>query len=163
MSYDAKAQQIFAISDMEDQVIATGETTISAFSTTTLTARYTGHVDPYATPVVTVMSRRLRHLQGGPALVKFNDIGICRIAVTNTALYSVTIGRHEFIGGLDQWHNVDEPRLLDTDVVTKFIHNWKLKLTNICSIPVTQPSFSLIKKLKTMPTSTCLISLKNNA
>ena len=103
MCYDAKAQQILTILDMEDQLIATGETTISAFSTTNITAKFTGHV-------VTVMSRRLRHLQGGPALVKFNDNNVCRIAVTNSAPYSVTIGRHEFIGGLDQWTNVDQPR-----------------------------------------------------
>ena len=113
MSYDAKAQQIFTISDMEDQLIATGETTISPFSTTTITAKYTGHIDPYATHVVTVMSQRLRHLQGGPALVKFNDLKTCRIAVTNTAPYSVTIGRQEFIRGLDQWNNVNEPQPLD--------------------------------------------------
>ena len=31
MSYDAKAQQIFTISDIQDQLIATGETTISPF------------------------------------------------------------------------------------------------------------------------------------
>ena len=73
------------------------------------------------------MSRRLCHLQGGPALVKFNDLKVCRIAVTNTDPYSVTIGRHEFIGGLDQWNNVDEPQTLDSEIVTKFIHKLETK------------------------------------
>ena len=89
--------------------MATGKTTISPFSTTTITAKCTGHIDPYATKVATVMFRRLRHIQGGPALVKFNDHQVCYLAVTNTAPYLVTIGRNEFIGGLDQWTNIDDP------------------------------------------------------
>ena len=64
------------------------------------------------------MSRRLRRQQRGPALVKFNDHRVCHIAVTNTAPHSVTIGRHEFIGGPDQWNNVDEPQPLDQNLVT---------------------------------------------
>ena len=127
MSYDTKAQQIFTISDIQDQLVATGKTTISPFSTTTITAKYTGHIDPYATHVVTVMSPRLRHLQGGPALVKFKNRQVCYLAVTNTAPYSITIGRNEFIGGLDQWNNVEEPQPLDQDIVTKFINKLETK------------------------------------
>ena len=107
--------------------MATGETTISPFSTTTITAKYTGHIDPYATHVVTVMSPKLRHLRGGPALVKFNDRRVCYLAVTNTAPYLVTIGRNEFISGLDQWNNLDEPQPLDQDIVTKFINKLETK------------------------------------
>ena len=81
------------------------------------------------------MSRRLRHLQGGPALIKFNDHKVCRIAVTNTAPYSVTIGRHEFIGGLDQWNNVDEPRPLDSETVTKFINKMETKASKLLTHP----------------------------
>ena len=60
-------------------------------------------------------------------MVKFDDLRVCRIAVTNTAPYSVTIGRHEFIGGLYQWNNVDDPQPLDSEMVTKFIHKLEKK------------------------------------
>ena len=73
------------------------------------------------------MSKRLRHLQGGPALVKFNDHCVCYLMVTNTAPYLVTIGRHEFIGGLDQLNKVDEPQPLDQDLMTEFIKKLKTK------------------------------------
>ena len=162
MSYDAKAQQIFTISDMEDQLIATGETTISPFSTTTITAKYTGHIDPYATHVVTVMSRRLCHLQGGPALVKLNDHRVCRIPVTNTAPYSVTIGCHKFIGGLDQWNNVDEPQPLDSEMVTRFIHKLETKAHKQLLNPSDSTKLLFTKRYRTVPTSMCLISSKNN-
>ena len=85
MSYDAKAQQIFTISDVKDLLVATGEITICPFSTTTITAKYRGHIDPCATHMATVMSTRLWHLQGGPAFIKFNDHPVCYLAVTNTA------------------------------------------------------------------------------
>ena len=108
-------------------MVATGETTITPFHTVTITAKYTGRIYPYATHVATVLSRRLRHLQGGPALVEFNDHRVCYLALTNTAPYSVTIGRNEFIGELDQWTNVDDPRPLDQDIVTKFINKQETK------------------------------------
>ena len=122
MSYDAKAQEIFTISDDQDQLVATGETTISPFSMTTITAKYTGHA-------ATFMSTRLRHLQGGPALVKFNDHRVCYLAITNTAPYSVTIGRNEVIGGLD------DPRPLDQDIVTKFISKLETKAQKLMLNP----------------------------
>ena len=135
MSYNAKAQQIFTISDVDDQLVATGENTNSRFSTTTITAKYTGHIDPYDTHEATVMSTRLRHLQGGPALVRFNDHRVCYLAITNTAPYSVTIGLNEFIGGLDQWNNAADPQPLDQDIVTKFITKLETKAQKLLLNP----------------------------
>ena len=60
-------------------------------------------------------------------MVEFNDHRFCYLALTNTAPYSVTIGRNQFIGELDQWTNVDDPRSLDQDIVTKFINKLETK------------------------------------
>ena len=126
-----------------------------------ITAKYTGRIDPYATHVATVLSRRLRHLQGGLALVEFNDHRVCYLALTNTAPYSVTIGRNEFIGELDQWTNVDDPRPLDQDIVTKFINNLETKAQKLVN-PAMAPRYYPIKKSTTRPTSMFRTSSRND-
>ena len=128
MSYNAITQQVFAISDAKDTLVATGKVTIGPISTKVVMARYTGHINPLATHVAPVMSSRIRHLQGGPAIVKFPDHKICKLAITNTPPYKVNFGRNEFIGGLDQWTRVESPQPLDPQIVEKFISKWEMKM-----------------------------------
>ena len=47
----------------------------------------------------------------------------------------VTIGRNEFIGGLDQWSNIEDPRPLDQDIVTRFIAKLEIKAQKLVHNP----------------------------
>ena len=101
IAYDAKAQQVFSISDELDILQVTGETELPALRTSVVTVRYTGNLTPFTTPVATIASPHHRHLTGGPALVSFNHNKVCKVAITNTAPYPVTLRQNEFIGALD--------------------------------------------------------------
>ena len=93
MSYNAKTQQVFAISQTPETLVATSETNIQPLSMAIIHSRYTGHLNSVATHLVTILSTQNQHLQGGPALVKFNNNNVCQLAITNTALYPVMIGQ----------------------------------------------------------------------
>lgn len=65
ISYDARTQQVFSISDISDTWQVTGETTISTFSTVVTTVRFMGdNIIPFTTPVAAITSPRHRHLTG---------------------------------------------------------------------------------------------------
>ena len=68
MSYDAKIQQVFCYFKSEGHL---GRHRRNVHLTL-FHARYMGHIDPYATQLAIVLSPLVRHLQGGPGLVKFN-------------------------------------------------------------------------------------------
>ena len=72
ISYYATAQQVFAISDAKDTLVATRETAIRPFSTKITMAGYLSHLNPSATHVATIILPRLRYLLGGPVLVDFS-------------------------------------------------------------------------------------------
>ena len=91
----------------------TGETELQALHTSVVTVRYTGNLTPFTTPVATIASPHHRHLIGGPALVSFNHNKVCKVAITDTAPYPITLRQNEFIGALHQWTDVGEPLPLD--------------------------------------------------
>ena len=113
ISYDAKAQQVFSISDEPNVLKVTGETTLKELQTSVVNVRNTGNLTPYSTPVVTIASPHHRHLIRGPAIVQFNQNKVCKVAITNTAPYPITLRQNEFIGALDQWTGVEQPIPLD--------------------------------------------------
>ena len=127
ISYDAKAQQVFSISDEPNVLKVTGETTLKELQTSVVKVRYTGPLTPFATQVVTIASPNHRHLMGGPAIVEFNKNKVCLVAITNTAPYPITLRQNEFIGALDQWTEVGEPVPLDQKVIDQFIHKLETK------------------------------------
>ena len=129
ISYDAKAQQVFTISEEPNALQTTGEVELPALQTSVITARYTGHLTAYTTPVVTIAPPQHRHVTGGPAIVTFNEHNVCQVAITNTAPYPITLRRGEFLGSLDQWSRNDmgEPIPLDHKVVNQFIHKLEAK------------------------------------
>ena len=135
MSFDTNTQQVFAISKVPDSLVAIGQTTIQPFSTAIVHAPYTGHLDPQTIPVVTILSTQNRHLQGGPAIVKFNYQKVCQLEVTNTAPYEVTIGQNEFICALDQWTGTDQPIPLREEMVKKFISKVETKVQKFLREP----------------------------
>ena len=135
MSYDASAQHVFSILEAKQTLIATGEISIGPFSTEVITARYTGHINPFATHVATVMSPQLRHLLGGPALVEFNNNKICQLAITNVAPYEINITRKKFIGGLHQWISMDPPQPLSPQLMEKLISKLVTKMPKLLRDP----------------------------
>ena len=127
ISYNAKVQQVFSLSDKPNILQMPGENTSNTFSTSILKVRYTGQLTPFSTLVATIASPRHRYVTGGPTLVSFDQHGVCKVAITDMAPYVITLLKNEFIGTLDQWTDVDTPISLDHKVVYKCIHKLEAK------------------------------------
>ena len=127
ISYNAKAQQVFSISDEPNFLKVTGETELKALHTSVVMVRYTENLTPFTTLVAMIAPPHHRHIIGGPALVSFNQNKVCKVAITNTAPYPITLCQNEFIGALDQWTDVDDPLPLEQKMIDQFIHKLDTK------------------------------------
>ena len=155
ISFDAKTQQVFSISEVPGTLHAMGDSDITAFSTRIITAQLDGEWESFSTPVATISSPRHCHLTGDPALVTLNRNWVCSIALTNTAPNYINIGRNKFIGTVEQLKNVNEPWInSSTSWKPRPIASWPIKKSSkrpiwMClrsSKPSTCSSFGNIPK-----------------
>ena len=66
LSYDARSKQVFAISQVPDTLLASGETKIQPFTTAIIFAHFNGHLNPGATYVATIFSTPNRYILKSP-------------------------------------------------------------------------------------------------
>ena len=110
ISYDAIAKQVFSISNEPNILQVTKDQTISAFSSSVIDVHFTGLLTPFTTPLASIASPRNQHLTGGPTVFSFDSQRhVCKVAITNTAPYAISLRQNKFFGTLDQWTEVDTP------------------------------------------------------
>ena len=81
--------------------MAIKEQTLSALSSTVITAKYKGKIIPDANLIANIFSPRTPMISGMPAIVSIDKNNNCKIVVDNCAPYDVTINRGDILGIMD--------------------------------------------------------------
>ena len=101
LHYDVQTRQVKIAGVDIDQIVAIKEQTLSALSSTVITAKYKGKTVPDANLIANIFSPRTPMISGMPAIVSIDKNNNCKIVLDNCAPYDVTINRGDILGIMD--------------------------------------------------------------
>ncbi len=135
LHYDVQTRQVKIAGVDIDQIVAIKEQTLSALSSTVITAKYKGKIIPDANLIANIFSPRTPMISGMPAIVSIDKNNNCKIVVDNCAPYDVTINRGDILGIMDV--EKDELIPMEDSTISAILQDIDKKLPKVqCGVSV---------------------------